>query len=41
MAIAKRWLLLGVFVNLSLLAYFKYANFFIVGARLNLTTCAR
>lgn len=28
-AIAKRWLILGVFVNLALLAYFKYANFFI------------
>lgn len=27
--IAKRWLLLGVFANLALLAYFKYANFFI------------
>ena len=27
--IAKRWLVLGLFVNLSLLAYFKYANFFI------------
>ncbi len=27
--IAKRWLVLGLFVNLSLLTYFKYANFFI------------
>lgn len=27
--IAKRWLILGVAVNLTLLAYFKYASFFI------------
>jgi alginate O-acetyltransferase complex protein AlgI len=27
--VAKRWLILGVTANLALLAYFKYANFFV------------
>jgi alginate O-acetyltransferase complex protein AlgI len=37
-AVAKRWLVAGLVFNLSLLAYFKYANFFIDNLNLLLGT---
>jgi alginate O-acetyltransferase complex protein AlgI len=37
-AVAKTWLVLGVVFNLALLAYFKYANFFVDNLNLALGT---